>query len=142
MTGNPVSDQGSRLFVLDESLTPAVAEALKLVGYRFFTVEDVIGRKGSKDPEIIEWCKEYNAVWVHADDRARKQHAALLQTSGILTVLIHRTRGTMTGKEQLRILAFVLPQLIQNWEESPNVRHYRASAASPLAKPTLRAMTV
>ena len=63
-----------------------------------------------KDPEIIEWCRQNNAIWVHADHRARKEHKHLLQTSGICTLCIYRKRGQMTGKEQLRILAFVLPK--------------------------------
>ena len=46
----------------------------------------------------------------------------------------------MSGKEQLRILAFVLPQLIERLTETPSRRHYRASATSELSKPTLRAI--
>ena len=142
MTGNPASDPTSPLFLLDESLVPAVAKALNLVGYRFVDMETAFGRKGVKDLEIIKWCTEREAVWVHADDRARKQHKVLLHTSGIQTVLIYRKRGAMTGKEQLRILTFVLPRLIQNWEQSPKVRHFWASAAHSLAKPSLKAITI
>ena len=48
----------------------------------------------------------------------------------------------MTGKEQLRILAFVLPDLIQRLAEQPSTRHYRASAANTLAKPSLRPVNI
>ena len=48
----------------------------------------------------------------------------------------------MSGKEQLRILSFVLPQFLQKLIESPGVRHYRASAADSLAKPTIRPIDV
>ena len=124
--------------MLDESLVPVVALALALVGYEIADVESSLGSKGVKDPEIIEWCKVKNAVWVHADDRARKQHRALLLTSGIRTVLVYRKRGAMSAKEQLRVLSFALPQLIHNWQESPRQRHYRVSAANEFAKPGLR----
>ena len=142
MTGNLAYEPSSARFLLDESLVPAVARALTLVGYDFIDVRTVIRESGATDPEIIEWCRENATVWVHADDRARKQHRVLLQTSGIRTLWIYRRQGTMTAREQLRILASVLPSLFERWEKSPNVRHYRASASSPLSKPSLRPMDV
>lgn len=141
--GKLVSDPTDPLFLLDESLTPAVAEALASVGYRFVTVRAVFaGRTAVEDPEIIEWCRANGAVWVHADDRARKQHRALLQRSGIRTVWVYRKRGAMTSKEQLRILSFVLPQLLEQWQGHPTDRHYRVSAANDRAKPGVRAVGI
>ncbi len=128
--------------MLDESLAPVVAKALRLVGYDFVEVPTIFGQKGPKDPEIIEWCSRNEAVWVHADDRAKKQHKALLQTSGIRTVWIYRKRGAMTGKEQLRILTFILPRLIHQLDESPQVRHYRVSASTSIASPSLTSITL
>lgn len=138
MTGNIVSNPGEPLFLLDASLTPAVAEALNLVDYGFTTVAAEFGREGIKDPEIIEWCRERQAVWVHADDRARRQHKALLQTSGIRTILIHRPGGRMTIREQLRVLSFVLPRFLENIQRRSGVRHFRATAANPMSVPSLR----
>ena len=138
MTGKLGSDPDNPLFLLDESLTPAVAEALALVGYRFVTVVAAFGRNAVEDPEIIEWCRAQNAVWVHADDRARKQHRALLLRSGILTVWVYRKRGRMTAREQLRVLVYALPQLLRDWREQPHVRHYRVAAANEYAKPGVR----
>lgn len=142
MAGNAASNTGELLFLLDESLTPAVAEALNLVGYNFSTAEAEFGRQGAPDPEIIAWCRDHEAVWVHADDRARRQHRALLQTSSIRTILIHRSGGRMTGREQLRILSFVVPKFLENIEQRPGTRHYRATAANPTSTPTLRPMTI
>ena len=42
----------------------------------------------------------------------------------------------MTGKEQLRILAFVLLKFLLEMEEHPRQRHFKASASSPLSKPS------
>ena len=81
-------------------------------------------------------------MWVHADDRARKEHGKLLQTSGIRTLWIYRKRGQMTGKEQLRLLAFVLPHFIEQSRNRTTPRHLRASTPSELAKPTLRPVAV
>ena len=133
MTGNLSSGPHSARFLLDESLVPAVAEALQLVGYDFTVAE-----KGAQDPEIIEWCRANQAVWIHADDRARKEHRVLLQTSGIRTLWVYRQHGRMTGREQLRILSFVLPHFLKAQAERPAVRHYKVSAANDLSKPTLR----
>lgn len=144
MTGNPVSELRSPRFLLDESLTPAVADALRLVGY---DIEDVVtvldpartrGSDSIKDPEIIAWCQESEAVWIHADDRARKEHGALVVRSGIRTLWVFRPGGRMTAREQLRILAFVLPRLLERYESHPRRRHYRTTAVSPLDAPSLR----
>ena len=142
MTGNVASNPGDLLFLLDESLTPAVADALNLVGYNFTTAEAEFGHQGALDPEIIAWCQERRAVWVHADDRARRQHRALLQTSNIRTILIHRPRGRMTGREQLRILSFVLPKFLEDMGGRMGYRHFRATAANPISTPTLRPVSI
>ena len=142
MIGKRASSVVNPRFLLDESLVPVVAQALTLVGFEIADVESSLGRSGVKDPEIIEWCKENNAVWIHADDRAKKQHRALLQTSGIRTIWVYRKHGAMSGKEQLRVISFVLPQLIHNWQESPRQRHYRISAANEFAKPGLRSFDI
>ena len=136
VTGNPGFEPPNPLFLLDESLVPAVANTLELVGYRFTSVRAVFAEDSVKDPDIIDWCRAQEAVWVHADDRARKDHKALIVQSGIRTVWVYRKRGRMTGKEQLRILSFVLPHLLQEWATRSSARHYRVSAATELAKPT------
>ena len=137
MTGNPSSAPRSARFLLDESLVPAVAKALELVGYDF-----IVAKQGAKDPEIIELCSVNQAVWIHADDRARREHRVRLQTSGIRTIWVYREGGHMTGKEQLRVLSFVLPLFLNALIEHPRVRHYKASARNDLSKPTLRAVSI
>ena len=144
MTGNPVSELHNPRFLLDESLTPAVADALRLVGYDIQDVVTVLdpdrtrGSESIKDPKIIDWCQESGAVWIHADDRAKKEHGALMLRSGIRTLWVIRPSGRMTGREQLRILAFVLPKLLDNYAKQPRRRHYRATATNPLSTPSLR----
>ena len=138
MTGNLVFNPTDPVLLLDESLAPAVASSLASVGYNITSVETAFEKDGVKDPEIITWCRNQQAVWIHADDRAKRQHKVLLETSGIRTLWIFRKKGSMTGKEQLRIIAYVLPQLADKWQRSPGTRHYRASATNILSKPSLR----
>ena len=138
MTGNPASNPSETRFLLDESLAPAVAQALRLVGHDFVDVVSAFGRKGAKDPEIVKWCQQNGAIWVHADDAAKTEHKALLQTSGIRTLRIKRPRGGMSAKEQLRIMSFVLPRLLNELESRRASRHYCAKAANPMSAPSLR----
>lgn len=138
VNGNLDSDPNNPVFLLDESLVPVVAKALALVGYRIFDVATALGREGTLDPEIITWCREHQAVWIHADDRAKRKHKVLLETNAIRTLWVYRIGGKMSGKEQLRILSFVLPKYIENMRVNPKVRHYKANTTNELAKITLR----
>ena len=137
MSGNLASDLSEPYFLLDESLAPAVAEALALVGYRCTTVRKVFDAGGVKDPEIIAWCAANSAVWVHADDHALREHEARLFETPIRTIWVYRRDGKMTAREQLRVLCFVMPSLIDRWRSDPTNLHYRVGATSPTRKPNL-----
>ena len=113
-------------FLLDESMDRYVADALKLVGYDFTSVALVWpGQSKVEDSEIIEWCKNNNAVWVHADDRARRKHATLILTSQIRTVWVYRRDGKMSGADQLRILSYFLQEILNRFRTTPNKRHWK-----------------
>ena len=142
MTGNLAYEPPNVHFLLDESLAPTVAEALSLVGYNIAGVLSVLDKQGATDPEIIRWCSENEAVWIHADDRARREHRVQLQTSGIRTIWVYRQHGVMSTREQLRIVSFVLPQFIHKLREQPAVRHYKALATNDQSKPSLRPVEV
>ena len=142
MTGNPASNPSEPRFLLDESLAPAVAKALSLVDYIFVDVRSKIRPQGVKDPEIIQWCQENEAIWVHADVAARKNHGKLLQNAGIRTLLVERPKSGMSRQEQLRILSFVLPRLLKQLEVRRAPRHYVAKAANPTSAPSLKPITI
>ena len=107
--------------LIDESLSPNVAKALKLVGYESVTVPEIFeGEVGVTDPDIINWCKKSNAVWIHADDRARKEHGKQIIASGIAFLWVYRPRGIMSAMDQLRILSYILPVFIDKLETQKN----------------------
>ena len=54
MTGNLFSAGSDSRFLLDESLSPAVAQALRLVGYDIVDGASAMGNKGAADPEIVD----------------------------------------------------------------------------------------
>lgn len=146
MSGNDSSELPNPQFLLDQSLDPNVAKALALVGYDIVDVVTAIDPSGEmsriEDPVIIEWCRVHGSVWIHADDRARRQHKKQLQTSGIRTLWVRRPGGQMTGREQLRIVAYVIPKLLDNYEKAPGIRHYRTDATNPLSRPSLRPVEI
>ena len=142
MIGNLVYEPHNSPFLLDESLTTVVAQALKLVGHNIVNVETAFGWKGITDDAIIEWCQVNRAIWIHADDRAKRVHRVLLQTSGIRTIWVFRPGGKMTAQEQLRILTYAIPKMIEELSQHPNVRHYRVSAASPTSTPSFRRVPI
>ena len=124
-------------FLLDESLMPGVAKALSIVGYRIDSTVSVFQRSGTKDPEIIDWCRDNDAVWINADNRARKQHKAKLQASRVRTLWIRRPKGNMSGREQLRIISSALPIVIDRLGK-PTRRHFDASSVNELSRVTVK----
>lgn len=127
------------LFLLDDSLSRDVAKALGLVGYNFTSVFDAFdGRPRVLDPEIIDWAKDHNAVWIHADDKAKKKHRAQILDAGIKTLWIYRRKGKMSSRDQLRILSYVPPNLIDQYNKQPTHPHYEVSSHGQLHQTRIR----
>ena len=125
----PLLKTSNPLFLIDDSLDWNVAEALRLVSYNVTSVYKAFkGQSGVKDPHIIGWCKVNNATWINADDKARKEHRKDILTAKIGFLWVYRPSGKMSSKEQLRILSYVLPDLIDKFMNNPKKLHYKASA--------------
>lgn len=127
------------LFLIDDSLDWNVAEALKLVSYNVTSVYIAFNKLSSiKDPQIIKWCRTNNATWVHADDKARKEHKKDILTAKIRFLWVYRPGGIMSSKEQLRILSYVLPDLIDKFTNNPKKIHYKVSAHGETPRKRIR----
>lgn len=134
-----LSGTSNPLFIIDDSLDWNVAKALQLVGYNVTSVYEAFkGRPGVQDPELIAWCSDNNATWVHADDRARKEHKKDIITSNIGFLWVYRPGGVMSSKEQLRILSYVLLDLIDKFEKSPRKLHYKVSVHGEAPRKRIR----
>jgi hypothetical protein len=96
------------------------------VGYNILVAD-----KGMTDPQLIAWMKERGAVWVHADDSAKRAHKKLLTDADLRILWVHRPKGAMSAKDQLRILAYVLQSLLQLYQQYPARRRYRVSDSGP-----------
>ena len=127
------------LFLIDDSLDWNVGEALRLVCYNVTSVYKAFnGQSGIKDPNIIEWCRINNATWVHADDKARKEHKKDILTAQIRFLWVYRPGGIMSSKDQLRILSYVLPDLIDKFMNNPKNLHYKASSHGEAPRKRIR----
>ena len=116
---------------MDESLSPHVGKALGLVGYPVTLVGDIAefaGVVGVKDEQLIPWMGRYDAVWVHADDDAKRRHRKLLVAHAVRTLWVRRPKRGMSSRQQLRVLSYVLDDVLQRLQTQPRTRHYEVSA--------------
>jgi len=126
------------LFLIDDSLVYQVANALALFEYNVTSVRVVFGgRDRVKDPEIISWLAALDGpgVWIHADDRAKKQHRAEIIAGGISTVWVIRPGGSMSGKHQLRLLSWAIPNILDQYTPFHRPFHVRARERGESARP-------
>ena len=103
------------LVLIDHSLVNNVATALSLVGLPVQNAYDTFDRRDSvTDEEIIEWLSPRGpaGIWVHADDRAKKRHKADIVSNRISTIWVRRKKGRMSARSQLRLLAHVIPYVL------------------------------
>lgn len=95
--GRIVSKQHGRVsFLLDNDLSPAIADALKLFDFdieHFARVPEFKNRT-IEDPEIIEWCRSNRRVWITHDFAARRKHAEAIKAARIHIVWL---RGDPAG---------------------------------------------
>ena len=118
------------MLVLDESLSPQVGQALRLVGYPITLVHEISsfeGVVGVKDEQLIPWMGDHNAVWIHADDEAKRRHGKLLLAYAIRTFWVRRPKRGMNSRQQLRVLSYVMDDFLQRLQTQPRKRHYELS---------------
>jgi len=100
---------------------------LRLVDYNIVTKNDIpefIGLSKVKDDEhIIPWLADHDAIWIHADDNAKVEHAKMIVARQVRTVWVWRKGGRMSQRDQLRILAYILPDILDRFRRARH-RHY------------------
>ena len=77
-----------------------------------------------KDEQLIPWIGTHDAVWIHADDNAKRQHRKLLLAHAVRTLWLYRPSGVMSGREQLRALSYVLDDFLERLTSQPSKLHY------------------
>lgn len=92
-----------------------MGNALQLVGFPTTLVRDIAefaGVVGVKDEQLIPWMGDHNAVWIHADDEAKRRHRKLLVAHEIRTLWVRRPKQGMSSRQQLRMLSYVLDDFL------------------------------
>lgn len=136
MPGRIVSRPEDTLILLDDSLSPFIADALSLVGYNATSTRNVFeNRQGVTDREIIEWAGASNAVWVYADDKPKRESAKTVLAEGLRTLWVYRPRGVMSAREQLAIVSYLLPDLLDRLSKPFSDAHYRMDALGGFPRP-------
>ena len=93
-----VSRPEDTLILLDDSLSPFVADALSLVGYNATSTRNVFdNRQGVTDREIIEWAGASRALWVYSDDKPKRESAKTILTEGVRTLWVYRPQRGHVG---------------------------------------------
>ena len=101
-------------YLLDESLNPALAQALRIGGWDIENVFEVFGVEPPTrilDEQIIPRCRADGRIWVTADDAARRRHAVQLGAHDIHVLWVRRPRGRMGTPFQLAHLSQALLKL-------------------------------
>ena len=94
MPGNTNSRLREVSYCYDESLPPAIGNALAAVGFPI-----VFADKGTLDEDLIPRMGRLNQTWITKDDRAKIQHENLLSDASISVVWV---RGMAHGKGKKR----------------------------------------
>ena len=104
-----------------------MGRALRKVGFRVALVSEIDEFQGVRrvtDDKLIPWMGDRHAVWIHADDNAKREHKKLLLAHAVRTLWVYRPKGMMSSREQLRALSYVLDDFLERLRAQPRKRHY------------------
>lgn len=110
-------------FLLDNSLNPAIASALRLVDYDIRSVNEVFGAQPQDsvpDEEIIAWCAANGTTWITADIAARIQHEAQLKAECVSVVWIRQPKAGLSTKQQHKAIVRYLDKVEAALAEAPD----------------------
>ena len=130
MLGNTNSQPRDVSYCYDESLPPAIGEALKAVGFPV-----VVAPKGTQDEDLIPAMGQRNQTWITKDDRSKTQHEGLLSAANISVVWVRgltherRKRGASLQrnaslKDILRMLVNKLDQITAEIAKASGPRYF------------------
>ncbi|MBI2918678.1 MAG: hypothetical protein HYY01_11915 [Chloroflexi bacterium] len=122
----PEPEQQGQLILLGENLSPNVSQALRLVDYNARHGTEVFPQR-MPDPTVVPWLALQQAVWVTADERARRQWAEEIRRAGIPVIWVHRPKEGLSRKALLLLLLWVLDPILTEVAKARGPRHFRAS---------------
>ena len=81
---------------------------------------------------------EHSAVWIHADDDAKRRHRKLILAHRVRTLWVRRPKHGMSSRQQLRVLSYVLDDFLQRLQTQPRRRHYEVSTHGTSGRTRIR----
>jgi hypothetical protein len=87
-------------------------------------IDEFQGDRRVTDDKLIPWMGDRSAIWIHADDNAKREHRKLILAHAVRTLWVYRPKGTMSSREQLRALSYVLEDFLDRLRAQPRKRHY------------------
>lgn len=98
------------------------------------------GEARTIDEDIIDWLGDRNGVWLHADDSAKIKHRKQILARKVRTLWVYRPSRKLSSRETIRILSYVLPDLLNRFEDQPKHEHYevRTYGIHPQDNPRLK----
>lgn len=128
-----------RSYLLDPSLNPELASALRVGLWDILAVHELFGvdvRTRILDEDIIPRCREEGRIWVTADEAARRRHTDHLGAHDIHVLWVKRKDGKMGTPYQLALLSQAILRLDQLLEtRTDRRRHYEVGWALGSPRP-------
>ena len=111
------------LQLVDESISPNVSRALRLVGYHTAHVVDV-GLRTADDPELFDWIERHDAkVWIHQDNKALKRFKRQIREIGFSTLCLRPPRTGLNSQQELRAISYVMDRFLKMVQEGRGPAH-------------------
>ena len=108
----PISKwQPQHKYVLDNSLNPKLAEALRLAGWNVLSVNELFGVQPTEsipDEDIIPRCAAEGRSWITADESARRQHELALKEKLVSVLWVKRPKSGMSTAYQFAVVVTAL----------------------------------
>jgi hypothetical protein len=125
-------------YLLDHSLNPNLAQALRLADWDVLSVTELFGvssQDSIDDSEIIRRCAREGRIWVSVDVAARRQHAFLLQFLGVSVLWVSRPKEGMSTAYQHALLTAALLRADPEFTSQPHHAIHFTVGSTLNAKP-------
>ena len=121
-------------YLIDHNLSPSFAPVFTALGYKVTSVKESFpNHVRVPDEEIIDWLAargRQNAVWVTADEDAKKTHAKLILARGISVMWVFRPKKGLSGLQELQLLSLVIEHVTDLVAATTNPIYLQASMNS------------
>lgn len=128
----------SPLFIIDQNLSYALADALSACGFDVTSVKKVFPNNVKvEDEEIIDWLEQQGcerSVWITADEKAQKVHAKYILAKQISVLWVIRPKNGLSTLKALQLLSLIIEPLTQLISSTKQPLYLRVSISGKRLK--------